>query len=126
MRFAANLSEDDKHEQEIEKYLTEVETSPDTSYSSQLKRKIVGAFESKLSYQLLTKAKFDYLQAKREYEDNSFIISLLDGLKLTNHQKETLENIVIAVYGFINISYETITVNKYSVSSDPNSNSDRV
>ena len=56
----------------------------------------------------------------------SFIISLLDGLKLTNHQKETLENIVIAVYGFINISYETITVNKYSVSSDPNSNSDRV
>ncbi|XVN42276.1 MAG: hypothetical protein RCG15_06460 [Candidatus Rickettsia vulgarisii] len=64
-RFTANLSEDDKQENDIEKYLAEVEYNDDTSNPSRLRRRIAMAFTSKLAYQLLTQAKFDYNKQKQ-------------------------------------------------------------
>jgi DNA-binding MarR family transcriptional regulator len=60
-RFTANVSYPESVEmRQKEKYLTEVEYSMDTSYSSQLRKKIAGIFETKLAYQILTEGKFDY------------------------------------------------------------------
>ncbi|WP_342271959.1 DnaA N-terminal domain-containing protein [Candidatus Tisiphia endosymbiont of Parasteatoda lunata] len=59
-RFTANVSDPELEMQQKEKYLTEVEYSIDTSYSSQLRKKIAGMFETKLAYQILTEGKFDY------------------------------------------------------------------
>ncbi|MFU7500855.1 MAG: DnaA N-terminal domain-containing protein [Candidatus Tisiphia sp.] len=60
-RFTANVSDPESVEmRQKEKYLTEVEYSMDTSYSSQLRKKIAGIFETKLAYQILTEGKFDY------------------------------------------------------------------
>lgn len=60
-RFTANVSDTESVEiRQKEKYLTEVEYSIDTSYASQLRKKIVGIFETKLAYQILTEGKFDY------------------------------------------------------------------
>ncbi|NJS41434.1 hypothetical protein HC766_03620 [Candidatus Gracilibacteria bacterium] len=52
-------------------------------------------------------------------------------MELTKHQKETLENLIIAVYGFVNISYKTRRVYNYSGNGDlghkiSSSNFDRV
>jgi hypothetical protein len=60
-RFTANVSDPESVEmRQKEKYLSEVEYSIDTSYSSQLRKKIAGIFETKLAYQILTEGKFDY------------------------------------------------------------------
>ncbi|WP_250310541.1 DnaA N-terminal domain-containing protein [Rickettsia endosymbiont of Oedothorax gibbosus] len=60
-RFTANVSDPESVEmRQKEKYLREVEYSIDTSYSSQLRKKIAGMFETKLAYQILTEGKFDY------------------------------------------------------------------
>ncbi|MFU7501509.1 MAG: hypothetical protein ACJBCI_07715, partial [Candidatus Tisiphia sp.] len=59
-RFTANVSDPELEMQQKEKYLTEIEYSIDTSYSSQLRKKIAGMFETKLAYQILTEGKFDY------------------------------------------------------------------
>ncbi|MFU7500677.1 MAG: hypothetical protein ACJBCI_03155, partial [Candidatus Tisiphia sp.] len=60
-RFTANISDTESVEmRQKEKYLSEVEYSMDTSYSSQLRKKISGMFETKLAYQILTEGKFDY------------------------------------------------------------------
>lgn len=60
-RFTANVSNPESVEmRQKEKYLSEVEYSMDTSYSSQLRKKIAGMFETKLAYQILTEGEFDY------------------------------------------------------------------
>lgn len=60
-RFTANVSDPESVEmRQKEKYLSEVEYSIDTSYSSQLRKKIAGMFETKLAYQILTEGEFDY------------------------------------------------------------------
>jgi DNA-binding MarR family transcriptional regulator len=60
-RFTANVSYPESVEmRQQEKYLGEVEYSIDTSYSSQLRKKIAGMFETKLAYQILTEGEFDY------------------------------------------------------------------
>jgi hypothetical protein len=60
-RFTANVSDPESVEmRQKEKYLTEVEYNMDTSYSSQLRKKIAGMFETKLAYQILTEGEFDY------------------------------------------------------------------
>ncbi|VEL07475.1 unnamed protein product [Protopolystoma xenopodis] len=60
-RFTVNVSDPESVEmRQKEKYLSEVEYSMDTSYSSQLRKKIAGIFETKLAYQILTEGKFDY------------------------------------------------------------------
>lgn len=65
LRFTANVSDPESVEmRQKEKYLTEVEYSIDTTYSSQLRKKIAGMFESKLAYQILTEGRFDYHATK--------------------------------------------------------------
>jgi hypothetical protein len=60
-RFTANVSDPESVEmRQKEKYLSKVEYSIDTSYSSQLRKKIAGMFETKLAYQILTEGTFDY------------------------------------------------------------------
>ena len=59
-RFTANVSDPELEMRQKEKYLLEVEYSMDTSYSSQLRKKIAGIFETRLAYQILTEGKFDY------------------------------------------------------------------
>lgn len=59
-RFTANVSDPESEMRQKEKYLTEVEYNMDTSYSSQLRKKIAGMFETKLAYQILTEGEFDY------------------------------------------------------------------
>lgn len=56
-RFSKN-NEESLQKSKREKYLSEVESSVDTSYAAQFKRKIAATLEPKLAYQLLTKAKF--------------------------------------------------------------------
>ncbi|UCM86407.1 MAG: hypothetical protein LF885_07200 (plasmid) [Rickettsia endosymbiont of Culicoides impunctatus] len=59
--FTANVSYPESVEmRQKEKYLTEVEYSIDTSYCSQLRKKIAGMFETNLAYQILTEGEFDY------------------------------------------------------------------
>ncbi|BFD46896.1 MAG: hypothetical protein DMENIID0002_15420 (plasmid) [Rickettsia endosymbiont of Sergentomyia squamirostris] len=60
-RFTANVSYPESVEmRQKEKYLSEVEYSMDTSYTSQLRKKIAGIFDTKLAYQILTEGEFDY------------------------------------------------------------------
>lgn len=64
-RFTANVSDLESVEmRQKEKYLSEVEYSIDTSYASQLRKKIAGMFETKLAYQILTEGRFDYHATK--------------------------------------------------------------
>ncbi|MFU7502226.1 MAG: DnaA N-terminal domain-containing protein [Candidatus Tisiphia sp.] len=82
-RFTANVSDHELEMQQKEKYLTEVEYSIDTSYSSQLRKKIAGMFETKLAYQILTEGKFDYHATK--YQTTS------QELEITNDAWQNLE-----------------------------------
>jgi hypothetical protein len=83
-RFTANVSDPESVEmRQKEKYLTEVEYSIDTSYSSQLRKKIAGIFETKLAYQILTEGRFDYHATK--YQTTS------QELEITNDACQNLE-----------------------------------
>lgn len=83
-RFTANVSDPESVEmRQKEKYLSEVEYSIDTSYSSQLRKKISGIFETKLAYQILTEGKFDYHATK--YQTTS------QELEITNDAWQSLE-----------------------------------
>ena len=87
-RFASNLNDKESDGRTIEKYLAEVEYNVDTSYQSQLRRKIAAQLQPKLAYQILKAGKFDFKT------EDSFIIQLPDKLSLTDKQQEILENSV--------------------------------
>ena len=109
-----------------EKYLEEIETSYDTSLSSQLKKKIAGRFEGPLAYQILTSCDFqgtavieeepeekEILIAKDNHETSEkfidsfnqesqnqiFVISLSKPLNLREHEQEMLLEQVRSVHG---------------------------
>ena len=102
--MACNLNDHDNEDRAIEKYLAEVEYNVDTSYQSQLRRKIVGQLDPKLAYQILKAGKFDF-----KTEDN-FTVRLPDKLYLTDKQQDTLENAVYSVYGNCHITYNSLRV----------------
>lgn len=97
-----------------EKYLAEVEYSVDTSYYSQLRRKIASIFESNTAYRLLTEGKFDYEKADEELlTDPTFRIGLPAQLILTERQQESLGKAIYTVYGFTEVIYEKISPDKF-------------
>lgn len=152
-RFTANVSDPESVEtRQKEKYLSEVEYSMDISYSSQLRKKIAGIFETKLAYRLLTQAKFTTtVQEQRssnnqfddEFDDqclkpkseamiqkanalsddildkqqldimqnNSFIVKLNQDIQLSNLQRQALENAIVSVYGYVDITYKKVNDN---------------
>ncbi|NJS41433.1 hypothetical protein HC766_03615 [Candidatus Gracilibacteria bacterium] len=72
-RFRCNIGAEEQSMIEYEKYLTEVENSVNTSNASQLKRKITGAFESKLAYHYLLK---ENLIISKQKKKMTIILSL--------------------------------------------------
>ena len=104
-RFACNLNENE--DRIIEKYLAEVEYSVDTSYQSQLRRKIAGQLEPRLAYRILKAGNFDLKT------EDSFIIQLPDKLSLTDKQQEILEKAVCSVYGNCHITYEKVMSDRF-------------
>ncbi len=110
-RFNANVSDPEFEQRKIEKYLSEVEYSFDTSYNCQLRRKIASIFESKLAYRILTECQFDYNTANDQREE-LMSIKLAEDMELTYKQEGSLEKAVMSVYGNIDIIYEKIAIDK--------------
>ena len=122
-RFACNLNRQEIEDKAIEKYLKEVEYNIDTSYQSQLRRKIAAQFEPKLAYLMLKEGKFAFSQIEQEkeelqkevkIEDKAYVIQLPNSIALTDLQQETLENAIYSVYGNCQIIYEKLPPNKFS------------
>ncbi len=59
-RLKVNLTNEELAQNKIEEYLSQVESSSDTSHKAQLRKKISGSFDYKLAYRLLTQGKFEY------------------------------------------------------------------
>ncbi|WP_341789709.1 DnaA N-terminal domain-containing protein [Rickettsia endosymbiont of Polydrusus tereticollis] len=76
----------------IERFLTEVENSYDTSYEMQLKRKIAGLLENKKAYEILINSYFSYC-------DSVFSIEFRNKIVLTTRKEEILKNAIKSVYG---------------------------
>ncbi|KAJ6634337.1 Lon protease [Pseudolycoriella hygida] len=120
-----------------------VEASTDISYESQLKRKIAAALEPKLAYKLLTQAKFTTtVQEKRSsdnylddqfddqyldimsnqqadtmqnIQDHLFTVKLTQDIQLPHSQKQILKKAIAAIYGHVDITYQQIQGNLYSL-----------
>jgi len=71
-----------------EKYLEEIETSYDTSLSSQLKKKIAGRFEGPLAYQILTSCDFQGAAVIDEEPEEKEILVVEETIETKNKQNQ--------------------------------------
>lgn len=107
--FMVNQDQEAKREEE---YLAEVENSCDTSYESQLRKKIAGRFQRELAYRLLHASRF-----KRQGENLlTVIVANNRTLLLTKHQEEMLLSEVCSVYGNNITKLEWMTESEYDKS----------
>ncbi|MFP3033988.1 MAG: hypothetical protein ACEY3C_00170 [Candidatus Tisiphia sp.] len=76
-----------------EQYLNEIETSTNTSKQAQLKRKIIGIFDSDIAYELLSSCCFIGIV------DNQYKIKLLKNIKLSENAQDKILQQVQMIYG---------------------------
>ncbi len=88
--FQFNYHDADKAK---EQYLNEVEGSTDTSKQAQLKRKIIGIFDSDTAYELLSSCSFIGVV------DNQYQISLLQDIQLSEYAQDKILQQVRMIYG---------------------------
>jgi len=106
-RFSCNIGKEEKNLLEYEKYLSEIESSFDTSKEMQVRKKIAGRFSTELAYKILTKVEF------KLNPDNSFITALIpSSLALSERQIEILSQQLEAVYGINGYYVEIVTESK--------------
>ncbi len=102
-RLACNVSKDEQAcENKIaEKYLAEIEDSRDVSKIMQLRRKIIGAFNTTRAYEII-------LNTQILEEEGSVEVKLNKNLNLSNKEEASFQNCILAVYGSdkdVNIQY---------------------
>ncbi|XVN40904.1 MAG: hypothetical protein RCO49_09345 [Rickettsia endosymbiont of Argas persicus] len=76
-----------------EQYLNEIESSTNTSKQSQLKRKIIGIFDSDIAYELLSSCCFIGIV------DNQYQIKLLKNITLSENTQDQILQQVQMIYG---------------------------